>query len=135
MAKAKTVKVPLTTAQQLGSLIKSARDIMRKDKGLNGDIDRLPMLTWVMFLKFLDDLEHIHEQKAALAGKPYKPIIQAPYRWRDWAAKEDGISGDDLNALHQRPGNREAGWHEGQGAVRVPCANSVERTAARTSGM
>ena len=69
---------------------------MRKDKGLNGDIDRLPMLTWVMFLKFLDDLEHIHEQKAAIAGTPYKPIIQAPYRWRDWAAKEDGISGDEL---------------------------------------
>ena len=49
-------KIPLTTAQQLGSLIKSARDIMRKDKGLNGDLDRLPMLTWIMFLKFLDDL-------------------------------------------------------------------------------
>ena len=96
MAKAKTAKIPLTTAQQLGSLIKSARDIMRKDKGLSGDIDRLPMLTWVMFLKFLDDLENINKQKAALAGKPYKPIIRAPYRWRDWAAKEDGISGDDL---------------------------------------
>jgi type I restriction enzyme M protein len=95
LAKAKT-KQPLTTAQQLGSLIKSARDIMRKDKGLNGDLDRLPMLTWVMFLKFFDDLETIHEQKAALAGKPYKPIIHPPYRWRDWAAKEDGISGDDL---------------------------------------
>jgi type I restriction enzyme M protein len=92
----KSNKQPLTTAQQLGSLIKSARDIMRKDKGLNGDLDRLPMLTWVMFLKFFDDLEIIHEQKAALAGKPYKPIIQAPYRWRDWAAKEDGISGPDL---------------------------------------
>src|ERR1022692_1464124 len=95
MAKAKS-KQPLTTTQQLGSLIKSARDIMRKDKGLNGDIDRLPMLTWVMFLKFLDELEHIHEQKAAIAGKAYKPIIQAPYRWRDWAAKEDGSTGDDL---------------------------------------
>ena len=95
MAKSKS-KVPLTTTQQLGSLIKSARDIMRKDKGLSGDIDRLPMLTWVMFLKFLDDLEHIHEQKAAIAGKPYKPLIQAPYRRRDWAAKEDGITGDDL---------------------------------------
>ena len=47
---------PLTTVQQLGSLIKSARDIMRKDKGLSGDLDRLPMLTWIMFLKFLDDL-------------------------------------------------------------------------------
>jgi len=96
LAKAKTAKIPLTTAQQLGSLIKSARDTMRKDKGLSGDIDRLPMLTWVMFLKFLDDLENINKQKAALAGKPYKPIIRAPYRWRDWAAKEDGISGDDL---------------------------------------
>src|ERR1022692_46692 len=95
MAKAKS-KQPLTTTQQLGSLIKSARDIMRKDKGLSGDIDRLPMLTWVMFLKFLDDLEHIHEQKAAIAGKAYKPIIQAPYRGRDWAAKEDGSTGDDL---------------------------------------
>ena len=31
-----------TTSQSLGSLIKSARDIMRKDKGLNGDLDRLP---------------------------------------------------------------------------------------------
>jgi type I restriction enzyme M protein len=69
---------------------------MRKDKGLNGDLDRLPMLTWVMFLKFFDDLENIHEQTATLTGKPYKPIIKAPYRWRDWAAKEDGISGDDL---------------------------------------
>jgi type I restriction enzyme M protein len=34
-----------TTAQQLGSIVKSARDIMRKDKGLNGDLDPLPMLT------------------------------------------------------------------------------------------
>jgi type I restriction enzyme M protein len=96
LPKEKSVKTPITTAQQLGSLIKSARDIMRKDKGLNGDLDRLPMLTWVMFLKFFDDLENIHEQTAVLAGKPYKPIIKAPYRWRDWAAKEDGISGDDL---------------------------------------
>ena len=46
-----------TTAQSLGALLKSARDIMRKDKGLNGDLARLPMLTWIMFLKFLDDLE------------------------------------------------------------------------------
>jgi type I restriction enzyme M protein len=86
----------LTTAQQLGSVIKAARDLMRKDKGLNGDLDRLPMLTWIMFLKFLDDLELIHERKAELAGKVHKPIIQQPYRWRDWAAKEDGITGDDL---------------------------------------
>ena len=75
-----------TTAQALGSLLKSARDIMRKDKGLNGDLDRLPLLTWIMFLKFLDDLETQREEEAALAGKKFRPAIEAPYRWRDWAA-------------------------------------------------
>jgi hypothetical protein len=60
---------PQTTAQQLGSIVKSARDIMRKDKGLNGDLDRLPMLTWIMFLKFLDDMEQIREEEAILEGK------------------------------------------------------------------
>jgi type I restriction enzyme M protein len=88
-----------TTTQQLGSLIKSARDIMRKDKGLNGDLDRLPMLTWIMFLKFLDDLEHLREDEAALAGERYRPAIESPYRWRDWAAIENGITGDELIAF------------------------------------
>ena len=87
---------PQTTAQQLGSLIKSARDIMRKDKGLNGDLDRLPMLTWIMFLKFLDDLEQVEETRAAFGGKKYRTAIEPPYRWRDWAAKKDSITGDEL---------------------------------------
>jgi type I restriction enzyme M protein len=76
-----------TTTQSLGSLLKSARDIMRKDKGLNGDLDRLPLLTWVMFLKFLDDLEIQREQEAKLSGKKFKLAIESPYRWRDWAVK------------------------------------------------
>jgi type I restriction enzyme M protein len=87
---------PRTTAQTLGSLVKSCRDIMRKDKGLNGDLDRLPMLTWVMFLKFLDDMEQVRETEAKLEGKRFKPAIEPPYRWRDWAAKPDGITGDAL---------------------------------------
>src|SRR5205807_9514469 len=96
---AKKSLAPLTTAQQLGSIIKSARDTMRKDRGLSGDLDRLPMLTWVMFLKFLDDLEQIREQQAALRGEKFRPAIQPPYRWRDWAAQEDGITGDGLIAF------------------------------------
>jgi len=47
----------------------SARDILRKDKGLNGDLDRLPLLTWIMFLKFLDDLELQRADEAKLVGK------------------------------------------------------------------
>ncbi|MGB2728266.1 MAG: N-6 DNA methylase [Halobacteriota archaeon] len=88
-----------TTAQQLASIIKSCRDIMRKDKGLSGDLDRLPMLTWIMFLKFLDDMEKIREADALLHGARYVPAIEKPYRWRDWAAKEEGITGDELIAF------------------------------------
>lgn len=87
---------PATTAQQLGSLIKSARDIMRTDKGLNGDLDRLPMLTWILFLKFLDDLEQVRETQALLGGKPFRPAIERPYRWRDWAGQ---LTGDELIAF------------------------------------
>jgi type I restriction enzyme M protein len=87
---------PMTTSQMLGSLLKSARDIMRKDKGLNGDLDRLPLLTWIMFLKFLDDLEQQREEEAALSGKKFKPAIEVPYRWRDWAADPQGVTGDEL---------------------------------------
>lgn len=87
------------TSQTLGSLLKSARDIMRKDKGLNGDLDRLPMLTWIMFLKFLDDLELQREDEAKLAGSKFKAAIEKPYRWRDWAANPQGITGDELLAF------------------------------------
>ena len=89
----------MTTSQMLGSLLKSARDIMRKDKGLNGDLDRLPLLTWIMFLKFLDDLEQQREEEAKLAGEKFKPAIDKPYRWRDWAADPEGITGDELLAF------------------------------------
>ncbi len=105
MAKSKTAKTmkngdaPVTTAQRLGTILKSARDIMRKDKGLSGDLDRIPMLTWIMFLKFLDDMESMRAEEAKLAGKKFKPAMEAPYRWRDWAAKEDGITGDEMIAF------------------------------------
>lgn len=68
---------------------------MRKDKGMNGDGDRLPMLTWIMFLKFLDDNEQLQELNAQLENKKYKPAIEYPYRWRDWA-KDKNLTGDDL---------------------------------------
>ncbi|MCE1227015.1 MAG: type I restriction-modification system subunit M [Geobacteraceae bacterium] len=96
MIRTKKLVQPQTTAQQLGSIVKSSRDIMRKDKGLSGDIDRLPVLTWIMFLKFLDDMERIREEEAILSGEKFRPTIEAPYRWRDWAAREDGITGDEL---------------------------------------
>jgi type I restriction enzyme M protein len=115
MARGAVTPNQTTSAQQLASVIKCARDIMRKDKGLSGDLDRLPMLTWIMFLKFLDDMEQVREAEAALEGKPFRPAIEPPYRWRDWAANPGGITGDELIAFVNqdeavRPdGNRGAG--------------------------
>src|SRR5574337_256749 len=86
-----------TSKSQLSSLIKSARDIMRKDAGLNGDLDRLPQLSWILFLKCFDDLELRRESEAVMEGQPYKPVIPRGYRWRDWAADPDkGRTGPDL---------------------------------------
>ena len=100
---------PATTALRLRAVIKSCRDIMRKDKGLNGDVDRLPMLTWIMFLKFLDDMERVREDEAELEGKQFRRLIESPYRWRDWNSPNslgptrDGLhnamTGDALTAF------------------------------------
>ncbi len=95
----KKTDTPQTTAQQLAAIIKSARNIMRKDKGLNGDLDRLPMLTWIMFLKFLDDMEQLREVQAQMEGRPFRPDIEPPYRWRDWGTNPGGITGPDLIAF------------------------------------
>ena len=84
---------PLTPMAQLTAAIKRARDIMRKDAGLNGDLDRIPQVSWVMFLKCFDDLE----QRRELTERKYRPAIESPYRWRDWAADPDkGMTGEAL---------------------------------------
>ena len=85
------------TKASLSSLIKSSRDIMRKDAGLNGDLDRLPQLSWILFLKCYDDLEMRREEDAKASRQTYKPVIPSPYRWRDWASDEDnGATGEEL---------------------------------------
>ncbi len=73
----------LTSKQQISTMIKSVRDLLRKDAGLYGDTDRLPQLTWLLFLKLLDDVELAQEEEY---GERYDPVLEPPYRWRDWAA-------------------------------------------------
>jgi type I restriction enzyme M protein len=90
---------PQSTAQQLASIIKSCRDIMRKDKGLNGDLDRLPMLTWIMFLKFVDDLEDIRRDEAKLAGKRFRPAMEPPLSLEGLGRKSPRHDGSRANCI------------------------------------
>jgi hypothetical protein len=126
---------PKTTAARLRSIVKSARDVMRKDKGLSGDLDRLPMLTWIMFLKFLDDMENIRTVEATLAGEVYHPVIAPPYRWRDWASAEDGISGDDLRAFINQDESTLPDGSRGPGcsSTCAPCRAATAAAARRSS--
>ena len=83
-----------TTPQaRLASAIKRARDIMRKDAGLNGDTDRIPQLAWLLFLKAFD----AQEAQREVTDRKFRPAIEEPFRWRDWAANEvEGRTGEEL---------------------------------------
>lgn len=76
----------------LAAVIKTARDAMRKDAGLNGDLDRIPQLAWLLFLKAFDALE----QNREVTETNHRPAIEAPFRWRDWAADPNGRTGEAL---------------------------------------
>src|SRR5689334_10677606 len=89
-------KAPVTTQARLASLIKSARDTMRKDAGMNGDLDRLPQLSWLLFLKAFE--ERVEEEGEALDPGGYRRAIEKPYRWTDWATDED-LSGNELKTF------------------------------------
>jgi len=79
--------------ESLSSIIKRARDIMRKDAGLSTDVDRIPQLSWILFLKAFDGLE----RERSLLDPNYREAVEKPYRWRDWASEEEkGLTGDDL---------------------------------------
>src|SRR5664280_305911 len=117
MTPAKKIQPILSTSQRLATILKSARDIMRKDKGLNGDLDRLPMLTWLMFLKFLDDSERIAEEEVELAGKKFVPLIDSPYRWRDWAGSASSITGPELMAFINQDEAVLPGGQRGRGLL------------------
>lgn len=76
----------------LSGLVKSIRDIMREDRGINGDAQRIEQLGWMLFLKIFDD----KDQELELLDESYKSPIPKKYQWRKWAANEEGMTGDEL---------------------------------------
>ena len=84
---------------------KNIDDVLWKDAGCGSELDYVEQSSWVLFLKYLDDLEKERESAASLSGKPYEPILRPQYRRDKWAMprKKDGeidhhkaLTGDDL---------------------------------------
>ena len=87
---------------------KNIDDVLWKDAGCTSELDYTEQTSWLLFLKYLDGLEQDKATEAALDGKKYTHILDAPYRWESWAAPKgkDGkldhraaFSGDDLLAF------------------------------------
>ena len=61
-------------------------NILRNEAGCSTELDYIEQTSWLLFLKYLNDLEQEQEMKAMLSGKEYKPIITGYMRWSQWAA-------------------------------------------------
>ncbi|MCX6702222.1 MAG: N-6 DNA methylase [Candidatus Zambryskibacteria bacterium] len=84
---------------------KNIDDILHRDAGCATELDYIEQTSWILFLKYLDDLEQTKKTEAALAGKKHGFIIDSQYRWEVWAEPKtaDGkldhnkaLTGDDL---------------------------------------
>lgn len=83
---------------------KNIDDILHKDAGCGSELDYVEQTSWVLFLKYLDDLEKDKATAAELTGKVYTNIIDKEYQWSNWAAPKlangkidhNALTGDDL---------------------------------------
>ena len=90
---------------------KNIDDILHKDAGCSSELDYVEQTSWVLFLKYLDDLEKDKQAKAVLTGQTYTPIISEEYKWEKWSVPKKlkrgsvneveldhhkALSGDDL---------------------------------------
>lgn len=80
-------------------------DILRRDDGISGAMHYSEQISWILFLKFLDDYEEELKLEAILNDKAYKSILEEKFSWRIWAAPKtsegkldvkNALSGSDL---------------------------------------
>lgn len=83
----------------ISSIIKNVRNIMRQDRGVSGDAQRLEQLGWLLFLKILDE----KDQELELIREGYKSVIPEKFQWRNWATDPEGITGEDLILFIDHP--------------------------------
>lgn len=84
---------------------KNIDNILHTDSGCGTELDYVEQTSWILFLKYLDDLEEIKKKESQLAGKKYEYILSLEYRWDIWACPKNGggkldhskvLDGDDL---------------------------------------
>jgi type I restriction enzyme M protein len=82
---------------------KNIDDVLWKEAGCTTELDYTEQTSWILFLKYLDDLEQERALKAELAGKSYAYIIEPPHRWSKWAAPKTRDGAFDHNKAMTGP--------------------------------
>lgn len=78
----------LTTQQAVNAAVKSICAIMRRSN-CAGALQYVPELTWILFLRILDEREEKEAERCEAVGAEFRSSLESPYRWRDWAAPYD----------------------------------------------
>src|ERR1700730_13056286 len=74
-----------SSPQSLNAAVKSICDIMRRSN-CAGALQYVPELTWILFLRILDERETREADESQAVGSEFRPSLVLPYRWQDWAA-------------------------------------------------
>jgi len=90
----------LATPQSVDQAVKSICDIMRRGN-CAGAMQYVPELTWILFLRILDEKEQREEREAEALGVPFRASLHAPYRWQDWGAPPEILPEGRTNKRHE----------------------------------
>jgi len=86
----------LVSQQSVDQAVKSICDIMRRGN-CAGAMQYVPELTWILFLRILDEMEQREQQESEALDVPFRPSLEAPFRWRDWAAPPERLPPGQTN--------------------------------------
>jgi type I restriction enzyme M protein len=134
----------LATQQSVNGAVKSICDIMRRSN-CAGALQYVPELTWILFLRILDEREAREAEAAEAVAADFAPFLEAPFCWRDWAAPDglkrkelqDGALGAFFGFVNGEPLPHLKGLREKPGAtprqkVISEIMSGVERTRVDT---
>jgi len=120
---------------------KNIDDVLWKEAGCSSELDYTEQASWLLFLKYLDDLEQDRSTEAALDGKKYTHILEELYRWETRAAPKgkDGkldhnkaMTGDDLRDFMNESFSRTFMDSSKRRVARTPSTTRLGRFSARS---
>ena len=99
----------ISSQASLNAKIKSICDVMRRSNA-TGALQYVPILSWLLFLRVLDEREESEQNKAEAIRVPFTPSLSYPYRWQDWASPtgqkrlelQNGVAGDVFKFVDTR---------------------------------